>query len=109
MAKEKLEGKKPADTPVQEKREMQGSATYKPEERPLMGTDTRKLIPACDEFAIPERYTQRINDIDSTVGSNDQVEIPKVWEHGRLKKIREVQLGDPTKSIGAAGNGYLGN
>lgn len=79
------------------------------EKREMMGTTTRKPIPACEEFAIPEIYTQRIPDIVSGVDGNDQVESAKVWEHGRLKKIREVQLGDPTKPIGAAGNGYLGN
>jgi hypothetical protein len=81
------------------------------EKREMVGDLTQKTVQACEEFAIPEIYNQRIPDIVSTVGSNDQVEIPKVWAHGRVKKIREVQLGDPTKKIGSAGsgNGYLGN
>jgi hypothetical protein len=80
------------------------------DKREMVGTDTRKLIPACEEFVIPERYTQRVPDIKpSAECSNDQVQIAEPKSHGHVKKIREVQLGDPTKSIGAAGNGYLGN
>jgi hypothetical protein len=78
------------------------------EKREMIGTSPEKFIPK-DNCGIPEVYVQRIPDIESNIGSNDQVEIPKVWAHGRVKKIREVQLGDPTKSLGAAGNGYMGN
>lgn len=80
------------------------------EKREMMGRDTRKVIPACEEFATHERYdTNRIPDIQGAADGNDQVESAKVWEPGRLKKVREIQLGDPTKSIDQAGNGYLGN
>lgn len=79
------------------------------DKREMINLETPKQIPACEEFVTYERYAQRIPDIEAGADGNDQVQSAKVWEHGRVKKIREVQLGDPTKPLGIAGNGYLGN
>jgi len=82
------------------------------EKREMIGKeDERKVLPVCEEFGSPEIYVQRIPDIASGADGNDQVESAKVWAHGRVKAIREVQLGDPTKKMGApgSGNGYLQN
>lgn len=81
----------------------------KKDNRGMKAFDDRAKIPACEEYVVPERYDQRIPDIDSDADGNEQVQSAKVWPHGRLKKIREVQLGDPTQPIETAGNGYLGN
>jgi len=82
------------------------------EKREMIGEDGRKLIPVHEECVIPERYkTDRIPDITGDADGNDQVESAKVWAPGRLKAVREIQLGDATKSMGApgSGNGYLQN
>ena len=82
------------------------------EKREMIGEDGRKTIPVHEDCVIPERYaTGRIPDITGDADGNDQVESAKVWEPGRVKKVRELQLGDPTKVPGAygSGNGYLQN
>jgi hypothetical protein len=81
----------------------------KKDNRDMKAFDDRSTIPAHEDCVILERYDQRIPDIDSDADGNEQVQSAKVWPHGRLKKIREVQLGDPTQPIETAGNGYLGN
>jgi len=82
------------------------------DKRSMVGEDTRKLISVHEECVIPERYvTDRIPDITGDADGNDQVESAKVREPGYVQKVRLVQLGDPTKPMGApgSGNGYLQN